>query len=745
MIKMKGKQKNNLNFSKELSLNIKISSNNNNTFLKTNNISLDFTSSPIKNNKKVIKRNTRTNSYNSFINNQTENFRTNKNPFNSGIISFDSKINLKKNIFTFSNAKQTILCNSKNNNNINQKKNKNKTKNITAHQSTSNLAKYNINLTTDNNSNDYININTNPNITSSFILNKKNQKNNNNSNNNNNNNNVHNHFHNFIKDNNFYSFSLQEKNEKEKDKVYFRNMNNTSKNLLFLTRPNYNLTKFQNKNKTSLCKNSKHKADDLIINKNYLDFNYRGINSNPKSQKNLKNSNTKTTKNSKEKNSDKLNRMSANINNNITNYLELSTEKQKNEFLNEYELLYNCLKKRNEVYKNYNKECRSKSGRKNNRRKKNILDEDFFTQDSLMDILHENKQIRLKNEELSQKFESIKIEFEQMKKDNNDIKEELKEKTKYLKDIKLTMDIFSQELLKLQTIYNYHDDNKEIKDIKDNNNNKIINSYKNNSNLNLKDISEEDNKENEKQKKIIEINSKNKSNNVTINNNNNNIKINNNIETETESISNNYIINTDINNCTCEIDKNNKNILQKNKKMEKIHQLSLNNINNLMNQQKKRGNSLEANNFQDTSKIINNETKDATEKENECLNDKWPSPLYLEKKEKEKEINNENNKEDGESIDLTNISLADNLNINEEMYKNALNIKKNNIIKLDFENKLINKNEENNRIKKIPKNLNLINQEVANDNFNEEFLKYYDKFSDSWRKEVDKMLKKGKE
>ena len=124
MIKMKGKQKNNLNFSKDLSLNIKISSNNNNTFLKTNNISLDFTSSPIKNNKKVIKRNTRTNSYNSFINNQTENFRTNKNPFNSGIISFDSKINLKKNIFTFSNAKQTILCNSKNNNNINQKKKK---------------------------------------------------------------------------------------------------------------------------------------------------------------------------------------------------------------------------------------------------------------------------------------------------------------------------------------------------------------------------------------------------------------------------------------------------------------------------------------------------------------------------------------------------------------------------------------------------------------------------------------------
>ena len=180
-----------------------------------------------------------------------------------------------------------------------------------------------------------------------------------------------------------------------------------------------------------------------------------------------------------------------------------------------------------------------------------------------------------------------------------------------------------------------------------------------------------------------------------------------------------------------------------------------------MNQQNgKRGNSLETNNFQDTSKIINNETKDATEKENECLNDKWPSPLYIEKKEREnhskknnkniiekekEDKSNDNNGEEEESIDITNISLADNLNINEEMYKNAINTKKNYIGKLDFENKLIRKTEENEKIKKIPKNINLINQEVVNDNFNEEFLKYYDKFSDSWRKEVDKMLKKGKD
>ena len=52
---------------------------------------------------------------------------------------------------------------------------------------------------------------------------------------------------------NFYSFSLQEKS----DKFYFRNMNNTSKNLLFLTKPNINSKQFQTKNKTLLYKKSK--------------------------------------------------------------------------------------------------------------------------------------------------------------------------------------------------------------------------------------------------------------------------------------------------------------------------------------------------------------------------------------------------------------------------------------------------------------------------------------------------------
>ena len=126
MIKMKEKINNNLNFNKEMSLNLKISSKNNDIFFKTNNESIDFTSSPIKNNKKVIKRNIRTNSYNSFLYNQTENIMINKNPFNSNIISVDSnsKINLKKNIFSFSSTNQNFnnSKSKKNNNNNNNKK-----------------------------------------------------------------------------------------------------------------------------------------------------------------------------------------------------------------------------------------------------------------------------------------------------------------------------------------------------------------------------------------------------------------------------------------------------------------------------------------------------------------------------------------------------------------------------------------------------------------------------------------------
>ena len=76
------------------------------------------------------------------------------------------------------------------------------------------------------------------------------------------------------------------------------------------------------------------------------------------------------------------------------------------------------------------------------------------------------------------------------------------------------------------------------------------------------------------------------------------------------------------------------------------------------------------------------------------------------------------------------------------MYNLALNKSKKKQ-KFDLKVKYCKKNDidkDEEKIIKMPKKLNFI----KNDNFNEEFMKYYDIFSDSWRKEVDKMLKKGK-
>ncbi len=321
---MNKKLKNNLNFSKDLSLNVKVSSKNPDIFFKANNTSLDFVSSPIKNSKKVIKRNTRTTSYSSLLYNQTENIISNKNQIRSNKISADSnnKISLNKNIFIFSNLKRTFGDNNsktKINNNIKKNKkikqnikSRTKPKNITAHQSTSNLAKYNIILNTDNNinnlinnnnSNEYLNINTNPNNTSQYILNRKrNQKGNNRS-----------HFQhsnlinsnefNYKKDNNFNSFSEKENGEKTgKEKIYFRNNNHTTKNLLFLTRQNLNSKKNLEKSKESLSKKSRlqQMLNDQFFNSNIKAFDFNKFESiNQKSKKIYKNINN-TTKNSED-------------------------------------------------------------------------------------------------------------------------------------------------------------------------------------------------------------------------------------------------------------------------------------------------------------------------------------------------------------------------------------------------------------------------------------------------------------
>ena len=86
--------------------------------------------------------------------------------------------------------------------------------------------------------------------------------------------------------------------------------------------------------------------------------------------------------------------------------------------------------------------------------------------------------------------------------------------------------------------------------------------------------------------------------------------------------------------------------------------------------------------------------------------------------------------------DLENISIADNSNINIEDYKNVLNKDKKN-------NKQIKRNKSGNNLKNKD-DVGILNfsSKVGNYNFNDEFLKNYEYFSDSWRREADKMLQR---
>ena len=233
-------------------------------------------------------------------------------------------------------------------------------------------------------------------------------------------------------------------------------------------------------------------------------------------------------------------------------------------------------------------------------------------------LIRENVKLKKKNEELLSKINFISKEFKEIKKDNNDIKEELKEKNKILKKIKLTMDIFNQELIRLQN---------KMTEYSANNNNDC----KNNNHCN---INQNDNKI-----KKIELNKKINLKGVELNSNNE--------KTPSTGIGNAY-----------------------------------------------------------ENKNLSNEVKMG---------------------------NNSKNNQTYSLIDENNISLAENLNINEEEYKKALE-------------KCANKNQIrlNNNLHNL-NNLNLVNQKQQNEeysDFNQEFLKNVNNFSKSWRKAVEKMMQR---
>ena len=233
---------------------------------------------------------------------------------------------------------------------------------------------------------------------------------------------------------------------------------------------------------------------------------------------------------------------------------------------------------------------------------------------------------------------------------------------------------------------------------------KAYNEIKNN-NLNMKEELEENNKLLRDMKMQMNIfnkelnklqNAKNENNNNFLSNNNSKIGKNSNKLFGEAGINNN----------------------RSNKKIE-LKELSLKNLNtNILNQSKSK--------FKDSD--TNEITPSTGQGLDKILND-------------EQKINEESSSHNScNTDDLENISLADNLNINEMAYKSALNnfhLKNN---KNNSKVELPKKNIEN-KEKKVLGNLDFNNQ-VGTDDFNEEFLKDYNNFSESWRKEVDKMLQR---
>ena len=331
---------------------------------KKRNISIDFSSTPFKPIKKVIKRNIRQNSFNNIIFNKTENI--NKSNINN--ISYMPSCNLilNKNYSLYNN----------NNNNIN------------------------INNFSIKKFPNCFNIKNKNQIKSSLV--KKNSK---------------------IFKINTHSFIEQPKNLL-KDFKTFASIKNNNKNIINNTNNNSNIY-----NTNSFIINNKKKIIPIKTNIN------------TKSKIKLKNKNKviiniNNSNNNKYNNKGKQNKLKKNNKKNLSTNFKLSAE----DFL--------------KIIKN-SKNITPNPHIKERKHSLTLSNTNLCTiNEGNIKLLCENIKLKKKNEELINKINYISKEFNEIKKDNNDIKEELKEKNNTLNNIKLTMDIFNQELVRLQNSIN---------------------------------------------------------------------------------------------------------------------------------------------------------------------------------------------------------------------------------------------------------------------------------------------------
>ena len=177
------------------------------------------------------------------------------------------------------------------------------------------------------------------------------------------------------------------------------------------------------------------------------------------------------------------------------------------------------------------------------------------------------------------------------------------------------------------------------------------------------------------------------------------------------------------------------NILCQNYKLKKENEKLESKINNIMKEieeikKDKKNTEKEITNKNEILKELNNKINTFNSEMNKMKN----ILLNLSNKsQKNNDISFLNKSSQG---DLENISIADNSNINIEDYKNVLNKDKKN-------NKQIKRNKSGNNLKNKD-DVGILNfsSKVGNYNFNDEFLKNYEYFSDSWRREADKMLQR---
>ena len=132
------------------------------------------------------------------------------------------------------------------------------------------------------------------------------------------------------------------------------------------------------------------------------------------------------------------------INNKIMNYIQMNNNKTYNE-----DISYNKIKNISQKKKS-NEKYNTVTHSPTNALNKKI----FFNFLNISKMIYENNKIKEKNNNLSSQINDMTKEFENMKKENIIIKKELQEKSKMIKDMKLTIDIFNQELNKLQRLSN---------------------------------------------------------------------------------------------------------------------------------------------------------------------------------------------------------------------------------------------------------------------------------------------------